>query len=241
MRITLLLIATRNYKPFVAPLLDGVQKHFFPNDEVNVIIFTDEVSYLENFQKPENRGRLNIGLVQIRALGFPEATLYRYKIFSTLNKEIVGDYCFYMDVDMKLVADVGREILGSLVAVRHPAFYNRGWGSPNCDERSTGFVPKKQWFNYVAGGFQGGKTESYLHACGVLARHIEQDEKIGVLAEWHDETHWNWLLKNTPIKPKYLDSGYCMVEEEERRIKWGINHLEPKIIALTKNHAEIRA
>src|SRR5688500_1471630 len=105
MRITLLLIATRLYKSFVADLLAGVEKHFFPNDNVNVIIFTDELSYLENFQKPENRGRLNIGLVQIPSYGFPEATLYRYKIFRSISEDLLGDYIFYSDVDMKFVGD----------------------------------------------------------------------------------------------------------------------------------------
>jgi len=68
---------------------------------------------------------------------------------------------------------------------------------------------------------------------------IEDDEKRGVRAIHNDESHWNKLLSEHKSF-KILDSGYCMVEQQELRQQWGISHLTPKIIALAKDHKTIR-
>jgi hypothetical protein len=72
-----------------------------------------------------------------------------------------------------------------------------------------------------------------------MALHIDEDERNGVMAEWHDEGHWNKYLSES-IYYKELSPAYCMVEQQELRGKWGIDKFEPKIVALEKNHKTIR-
>lgn len=240
-KIGVLLIATNKYKQFVQPLLDGIEKNFMTNHDVNIFLFTDEVKEHEIGR----RGRLNIYQIKIPAYRFPEATLYRYRIFEENKEALKGmDYLFYSDVDMGFVAPVGEEILhDGLTAVHHPGFFkNNGWGSGGCVKESLAYLPTEQRHNYCAGGFQGGRSGVYLTACNILNARIQDDEERRVQAEWHDETHWNWLLNCHQIASGYkkLTPEYCMVEQYHLRKLWGIENLQPKIIALAKNHEELR-
>ena len=225
MTIGLLLIATGKYDVFLKPLIDSVDRFFFRNDRVDIYIFSDK-SYTG-----EHSDRVNIKVIPIEHKPFPYATLLRYNHFDQHKDLITSDYVFYSDVDMRFVAPVGREILGDIVCVQHPGFYKGGWGSEGCDKQSLAYLPKEQQSNYMAGGFQGGKKNIYLEACNVLNARIQDDESRGVMAQWHDETHWNWYLKT--IKAKVLDPSYCYPES------WSIP-FRKKLLALDKNHAEIR-
>ena len=56
------------------------------------------------------------------------------------------------------------------------------------------------------------------------------------MAEWHDETHWNWYLKTLAKNVRTLDCGYCYPEANWAK---GIPFVK-RIVALEKNHNEIR-
>ncbi len=235
-QVGLLLIATNKYKQFVQPLIDGIDENFLKEHKINVFLFTDEITKYTS-------KRVNVIQVQIPPYKFPQATLYRYKIFDE-HKDLLKsmDQLFYLDVDMAIVSEVGEEILGEgLTATVHPGFYNGGWGSPNVDSNSKAFVGLSFRKKYHAGGFQGGETKSYLQAVKELSNNIKEDELSGIIAEWHDESHWNKYLMLRTEDFISLNPSYCMVEDVVRRKLWGIDHLEPKILALNKNHAEIRA
>lgn len=243
--VGVLLIATGKYNQFVKPLIQNLHDHFLKNSKVTVFLFTDDVSLSAG---DLSTSRINILITRISSLKYPYATLYRYKIFSHyefLLDEM--DYLFYMDVDMAVVADVNENILPSsgLVAVRHPGFYGKGgWGSSNNSQKSTSYLPLEKRTKYYAGGFQGGTAYDYLKACSILHENIKTDEAIGIMAEWHDETHWNWLLNNENTLPPHiteLTPEYCMVEELHKRVEWKIDRLTPRIVALAKNHAELRS
>lgn len=228
-QITLLLIATKQYKQFVQPLLEGVKKYFLKNHDVTVELFTDEIRPYEGDE------RVKVNQTLIVSYGFPQATLYRYKIFTAKKYEC--DYYYYSDIDMAFVSEVGEEIFGNIVATRHPGFYNGG-GSWCDDKNSLAYTEPENRYRYYAGGFQGG-GEKYYRAMKQMALHIDEDERNGVMAEWHDEQHFNRYLSECKGY-KELSPAYCMVEQQELREKWGVGKIEPKIIALAKDHNEIR-
>ena len=143
------------------------------------------------------------------------------------------DYVYYIDADMRFVAPVGDEILGELVGVQHPGFY-RGGGSWEISQLSEAFVPTMLRKEYICGGFQGGSR--YVKAFNILRLLIDEDEKTGNRAKWNDESHWNNYYAYLHLAFTILSPSYCMVEEPEKRKAWGIDHLEPKIIALAKDH-----
>lgn len=229
-RVGLLLIATGKYDVFLKPLLDSVDKFFFTGEPIDIYIFSDK-PYKDQYSE-----RINVQVIQIKHYPFPYATLYRYKHFDQYKHILNSEYLFYLDVDMKVVAPVGEEILGGIVCVQHPGFYKGGWGSQGCSPDSLAYLPKEKQDGYRAGGFQGGKREQYLEACNILNARIQDDESRKVLAEHNDETHWNWYIKMLAHNIKLLDCSYCYADSN-----WFRNApFKKRILALEKDHNKLR-
>lgn len=227
MKIGLVLIATGKYDVFLQPLIDSVDKFFFRGDEITIYLFTDKTPKLIHSD------RIHTTIIATEHKPFPYPTLYRYKYISSIAENIYTDYLFYCDVDMRFVDLVGREILGDIVCVQHPGFYKGGWGSDGCDERSLAYLPKELCFDYVCGGFNGGRRKPFLEMCSILNDRISKDEKNGVMAIYHDETHFNWYIKKMAKNIHKLNPSYCYPE------LWKIPFIK-RILALEKNHKEIR-
>lgn len=231
MKVTICLIATKKYKQFVEPLVRSIDNYFLLRHEVEVVLFTDEISPFEGI------GRIKVTQDLIVSYGFPEATLYRYAIIT--SREYNCDYLYYLDVDYLIVSEVDESIFGNIVAVYHPGFYNGG-GSWCTDVRSNAYTYPGNRKKYYAGGTQGGRYEYYYPTMQRLKREIENDEKRGVKAEWNDEAHWNKYLSELN-EFTALDPSYCMVQQEHLQREWGVDHLPKIILALEKNHEEIRS
>lgn len=240
--IGILLISTRLYKQFVQPVINSIDEYFLTDYPKVIFVFTDE--YRQDL-KSNNK----IEQILIPNYKFPYATLYRYKVFCQNQGYLRQcDFLAYMDVDMKVCAKVDSGILyNELTMVYHPGFYSKKeqighWGSNGVIKESTAWIEPEKRFGYVAGGFLVGKTEWFLLMSHVINKNIDIDEGNGIIAEWNDESHQNAFLKNNPagMFVKILDPSYCMVEQKHLREAWGISELEPKIIALEKNHELIR-
>jgi len=230
--IALVIIATGKYDRFVEPLLNSARKFFLIHDDLTFYIFTDKIKdYGEDCV-----------VIPTKHEDWPGPTLHRYRNIVSAKSLFSGiGYIFYCDVDMLFVDHVGREILGNgLTATLHPGFAmfpkTGSWGS---NVRSTSFTDKIFRYKYYAGGFQGGRSKRFMFYCETMAANIRTDELIGIIAEHHDETHWNKIIANSPDHI-CLDPSYCMVEEPEKRKLWKIDHLRPKIIALAKDHKAMR-
>lgn len=242
MNIGLCCIATGSYKMFVPKLLEGVKKHFMPLHRVIVFVFNDEYLILEANE------RVSVNQYPIYPYKFPYATLMRYHIFYNHRHELSKmDYIFYTDVDMDFVDVVSDDILcDGLTMTYHPGFYSKKdivgqWGSNGVAKESLAWLEPEKRKGYVAGGFNGGRSEDFLEMANILNQNISDDEKRGVMAEYHDESHMNLYIKKYYLgKIKYLDPSYCLVEQKELRLAWGISHLPERIIALAKDHKSIR-
>tara|TARA_R110000868_G_scaffold177772_2_gene416817 strand:+ start:6848 stop:7558 length:711 start_codon:yes stop_codon:yes gene_type:complete len=230
-QITLLLIATKQYKQFVQPLLEGVKKYFLINHDITVELFVDELGTYNGDE------RVKVNQTLIVSYGFPQATLKRYEIMT--GKTYSCDYLYYLDIDSAIVDTIDEEIFGNIVAIEHPGFSVLGGGSWCTDEKSNAYTFPENRVKYFCGGTQGGKYEYYYRAMQRMKREINDDEKRGVKAEHNDEGHWNKYLSELKSF-KVLDSRYCMVQQPHLQHAWGISHLSAKILALEKNHDEIR-
>ncbi len=240
--INLLIISTNRYKEFVQPLLNGVIKNFFSSHQITVHLFTDELQELIG----DNRVRIEQHLIS--PYRFPEASMLRYRVFTDHAQEIKGDWIFYLDVDTEIVAPVEDNILiGDIIAVRHPGFYtNNGWGSESTDSLSLAYLLPENRKHYYCGGTQGGRRDHYLTMCARLADNLDIDIRDKHIPEYHDETAFNWFVNFAmgidypDWKLNELTPEYCSVPEPHQREAWGIAHLTPRIIALTKNHDYFR-
>lgn len=206
------------------------------NHEVTLYCFT-------NHEFPEEEGRIKIKTISINPEDympfFPMATLKRYFCFD-LHKEILSkmDYLFYCDADMRFVSAVGDEILpelssNGLVGTVHPGFFNKNRQEFTYENRkeSTAYIDPKDGKIYFAGGFNGGTSEAFLKMSEQLKNNIEIDLSNEIISRWHDESHTNkYFIEH---QPKILSPSYCYPES------WSLP-FEKKILALDKNHAEIR-
>ena len=222
-KIGLLVMATGKYISFIDRLLYSADKHFCKNHEVTYFVFTD--SYRESTQR--------VVYIPQKRLGWPFDTMMRYHVYLA-NAELLRsqDYLFCLDADMLFVGDMGDEILGKRVATLHPCFVGTK-GTYDKNPQSTAYIPDHEGECYFAGGFYGGETEEVLHIAQVNSQNIDNDLARGVIAIWHDESHWNrYCATHRPTK--ILDPSYCYPEG------WSLPYI-PKLYALNKNHQEMRS
>jgi len=235
MRICILTIATNKYIQFVEELYNNLAEHFLTDHELHCILFTDH----------EVETSDNVTVCKIDHEPWPMPTLKRYNYFMQMKDFISSfDYCFYFDVDMKLVEDVKEEVLGDLVATRHPG--QSFMGIMNCsydrNPKSLAYIPYGEGNNYYAGGFNGGRTKNFLEMSEIIADRVNRDLENGVIALWHDESHLNRYLVDNPPTVE-LDPSYCYPEAALKHPEnWVVSqYCKPKILALDKNHNEIRS
>ena len=231
MKICILTIATNKYIQFVERLLDNIEENFLNGHEINCLLFTDH----------EVETSDNVRVCQIDHEPWPMPTLKRYNYFIR-EKDFISqfDYCFYFDVDMGLVDKVGDEVLSDLVATMHPyqSFHKKEERTYDRNPASLAYVPYgEEGEHYYAGGFNGGSTKKFLEMAEVLADRVTKDLENGVIALWHDESQMNrYLIDNPPTLS--LTPSYCFAEEQMGNPNYPY---EPKIIALKKNHNELRS
>jgi histo-blood group ABO system transferase len=223
--IGLLIIATNKYTTFIEPLIKSADENFLINQEVTYFIFTNKNLDLKS--------KRNIVYINVEHKDWPWMTLGRYKIFTDNQHELSKmDYLYYCDADMRFVGLVGDEILSDLVATQHPGYYNRR-GTPETNPASLACVYPHEDMQYFAGGFNGGSSYEYLKMAKKISNNIDIDYSNNIIAIWHDESHMNrYFIDNKPTK--ILNASYCY--GESMNIPF-----ERKLIALDKNHSEIRS
>ena len=240
MKIALCVIATGRYPQFLAGLFDSAARHWFFDQDAELFLFVDKPqsplsAYHGRPCSPTGR-RLIKRWHRAPHEPWPGVTLHRYRTILTAADSLAEfDYIFYCDVDMLFTAPVGDEICGpGLTATLHPGFAGKPRGEFTYDTNaaSCACVRPGEGRAYYAGGFQGGRAADYIAAMRTMADRIERDEGRGITAIWHDESHWNRYLIDTPPAVE-LSPLYCSPES------WGVQ--ARKLVALDKNHAEIRA
>lgn len=220
--IGLLIVATGKYIYFVDPLVESAKRHFFRNHKVTYFVFTDR-----EFDPPEDVVR-----IEQKRLGWPYDTMMRYKMYLDNWEKLKNqDYLFACDADMLFVGDVGDEILSERVATLHPGYMGTK-GTYETNPKSKAYIGKKEGRYYFAGGFYGAEKNSFFHILKTNTARIEDDLRRGIIAIWHDESHWNRYCIDFP-PTLVLSPSYCYVES------YNLPY-EKKLIALDKDHAAFR-
>lgn len=225
LRIGALVIATGRYRSLIARLVESVEKNFLPQYERTIFLFTDA----------DQVPRPGVQVIRISNRPWPGMALQRYGIFRDHADTFDGmDYLYYLDADMRVTGYVGNEILSDLTAVIHPSFEDskREAFTYEDNSESNAYIPPCEGSHYFCGGVQGGRRRDYLAAACNMAEKIDDDLKRGIVAKWHDESHWNrYLIDHPPTK--ILTPSYCHPEGYKMRFP-------EKITALDKDHAAFR-
>ncbi len=215
-------VATNIYLEYWKSQAKSVAEHIGPNLDVTLHIFTD---------RPEEAERFGADLPNVTVVGhkippyrWPEATLYRYRIFNEAQSELTQEVLIYLDADMLVHQPLGATELASqsgagVTLVRHPGYFRPSikgrirtyFGSPklaiadaysqwkiggigawDTNPASKAFVPRNLRKEYFCGGTWWGYRADFLSLVAELDDRVSQDERAGVMAKWHDESHINW-------------------------------------------------
>jgi len=238
MKVGLVVIATGKYFKFIQPLIDSIDEHFFVGFDVTLNLFVDEDNLIKTTELTSERVRPNYFLVEKEIWPYP--TLHRYKYFHNEREALQADYLYYCDADMKFVSPIGAEIIPQdheeLTVVKHPGFWDGG-GTFETRPESKAYSPNAT--QYYAGGFNGGERDKFLKMCEELSKNIQIDESNEVTAIHNDESHLNCYCVDRILKE--LSPSYCFPENAIKFPKnWNVP-FRPKLLALDKNHKEMRS
>ncbi|MBO7258018.1 MAG: alpha-1,2-fucosyltransferase, partial [Alphaproteobacteria bacterium] len=100
--IAMLYIATGRYIVFFDEYYKSMEKNFLPHDNKTYFVWTDS----------DRKFPKNVVKIPTENLGWPKATLYRYKLFQdSWDKLKKFDYMYYVNANMVAVKPIGYEII----------------------------------------------------------------------------------------------------------------------------------
>ena len=205
------MIGTNGYHKFILNLLSSIDSELFKSSQHEIIVLTDAPEdvcasevYLEFREK--------IKVVEISSLGWPDATLLRFKLMLEHWEHANGQFVGYLDADC-LVRDSETFLSGPIDAhesllyfVAHPGYFQSplwkrlAMASPyrgvyESRKLSKAFVPVRRRFGtYVCGGHWFGGRGAIRRMLEELDRCVDQDLEQNVVARFHDESHVNRFL-----------------------------------------------
>lgn len=228
MKIAVLYIGTGSYSSFWKDFYSSSEEYFLLNHLKHYFVFTDDKSIKSND---------NITTIFKKCEGFPNDSLFRFKIFLKIKSELEKfDYIFFFNSNMKFITNVDDSFLpknnlfeNGLLGVLHPGHYNKSvfWYPYDRNSNSKAFIPFKinKSYHYFMGGVNGGRSFQYLKLIETCANNIDEDLKEGYIAKYHDESHLN----------KYFYENKCkIVGPEYGWIEGKITPLHIKIIIRDK-------
>lgn len=206
--VGILYICTGKYDVFWREFYETCEHFFLGNNRKEYFVFTDaeKISYESN---------QNVHKVFQRNLGWPDNTLMRFHMFTSVENSIQHlDYLFFFNANLMFVTPIGAEILPmkeNLVVVRHPGYRNASRDSYPYERnpQSLAYIAKEEGCVYVQGALIGGKSSAFLEMSKLLRNNINQDKQNGIVAVWHDESHLNrYIVNRTDYKllgPEYVN------------------------------------
>jgi len=220
-RIGIVSIATNKYLEFYFDFITSFQNNSTKFSEVTFYLFTNRTNDAKKFAT--NNAFSNIVIIEIPDLGWPDATLLRYKIFAENKDVFTTDILGYVDADMLILRDpLSQFELANefMTFVRHPGYYfefspkffkylmlnpkkvlafafslfsKGGIGSWDTQKFSTAYVQRRKRRHYFCGGVWFSRKPAFVDFCTLLAERTELGLKMNFIPIWHDESYLNWF------------------------------------------------
>jgi lipopolysaccharide biosynthesis glycosyltransferase len=120
-----------------------------------------------------------------------------------------AEYVYLMRPQMLVQVPVKQEVLGDLVAVWHPGFFDKSRDKFTYEWRhqSAACIAAHEGRAYVTNAWYGGKTQVFSAALARLVEMEQQDQRQGIKAVWAEESYWNRHCVDHPptvlLQPSY--------------------------------------
>jgi len=217
-----LTIATNRYVKYWEEMVESADQRFTATDRVIFQVLTDQPKFCSSVAaKLKN---VEVVVTQIETLGWPEATLLRYKLYAEHCSSLPALNFAHVDADMLFIQNPlhftdPKDWLNGIALVQHPGYFrtpdvhisiqqrikdlvltlqNGALGTWETNEKSKAFVSRNKRKNYVCGGSWMGTKASFFKLVETLKDSTESDLQKNFIAKWHDESHINHWASNNP-------------------------------------------
>ncbi|XP_069490064.1 histo-blood group ABO system transferase 1-like [Ambystoma mexicanum] len=208
--IGLSVFALGSYTKLLKRFLESSDKFFMVGHKVIYYVYTDQPEDVECITTQTDR-QCKI----YKTASYDSKIRVFMKRMEILHLDIKSglidvQYLVCADVDLVFQDDVGVEILGDLVATVHPDFYKTGRDIFTYERRPTSqaYIPREEGDFYYQANLFAGTVEEIYHLTKSCDEAIKIDDSKGIVAVFHDESHFNkYLLYHKPTKilsPEYI-------------------------------------
>lgn len=155
--IGIISIATNNYLRYWQLMVQSLLQEIRDTNSIHLYLFTDSVDKAEHFVSQLKN--LQVTIIEIPSYAWPEATLYRYSIYSKHAELLRCDILMHLDADMIINADfvskIKSQFINSGIAlVAHPGFWRPK--NPTSVLRLYLMNPRKLYSDLKMKVFMGG-------------------------------------------------------------------------------------
>lgn len=212
MNIGVLCVATGRYVCFWDEFYKSAKEFLFKNHNVHFFVYSDasEINYEDND---------DVTKLFAQSSKWPISVCDKFAILLSGKKFYKDfDYLFHFNINMKFIAPIGDEILpdkdnGYLCACEWINHKLKGVVDNfpyERNSRSLAYIPYGEGSHYFMSGAFGGRTKEYIEMCSEIEDNIRRDFQDGIIAIWHDESHFNKYMLNK--NPLIMPSGYIIPE-----------------------------
>lgn len=229
--IAYLTVATNRYVNYWESMVYSADEKFSKEDKAVFLVLTDQPDIC--LQVARTLRNIEVLVREIAPLGWPDATLLRYKLYSEHGKSIEAESFAHIDADMLFIQNPLNFLNphkwdNGIALVEHPGYSRRSdipisfvqqtkdlvrrirlgaLGTWETNKKSKAFVSRKSRKSYVCGGSWMGSKDSFFNLVEELRDLTELDLNNELIAKWHDESYLNhWASSNAHT---LLPSSFC--------------------------------
>src|SRR5579871_1507947 len=187
----------KGYFLLALQLVKSATENFCANKSVHIDYYI-----FSNHEIPQN-SQSNLHIIPKVKRGWPSDSLDRFKwIHEHASQHRNYDYVLWMDADQRFERPICYDVLGELVAVAHPHYYDGQRGYPyETRLQSKAFVPayNSRIQNYFSAHIFGGTHSKILSATKVMNDWLDEDLSKDIHARVDDESYLNaYFYHNFP-------------------------------------------
>ena len=212
MRIAILYVALGRYELFWPQFIASSRRYFCAQAERHWYVFTDSAGII---QGPD------VTVLHQDFLGWPFSSLYRYHLFRRVRDAIASaDQVVFFNANAEIMGPItpaeffGEDPAMQLVAGRHPGCHQPSGFEFPYENRPSSSAYVEHGCDYFQGCINAGRGEAFVTMVDDLSDAVDRDLAQGLVACWHDESHWNRyvlaLQARHPEAVHVLDSNYLV-------------------------------
>lgn len=210
--VGILYVAIGKYTIFLDKFYESCEKNLFPGVQKTYYVFTDAKRLVLSEEKE------NVIRLPIKNFDWPGNTLFRYHMFLNYWDFIKNhDFLLFLNANTEIVDKINTEELfpfgnKKYVVAEHPYYYREtNLFKLPYEKRieSNAYVGDFNLsYKYVGGGFIGARPIDFKFISEKISSLIDEDLKNGIIAQWHDESHFNKFVKENELEVLYKSPQY---------------------------------